>query len=175
VWNIVIDESNQIKAMKKPAVILFLTVYLLYSETLLSQHTTVHTANESFKYTFLSSQGNVDWVFSEKKRYRPFKLSNNQTESAKAIIKAVSDSLHFLITPKNINTNIVDTLKHSFQIVSAIDKQGKIFIWVNAICDPPKDWRLRLIYVDDGGSCYYNFRIDLNAKYYFDIQVNSNA
>lgn len=126
-----------------------------------------------FRYALFTSQTNNDLAFYSK-YYRPVKLTKDQLDIVQSIIKEVSDSLHFLNTSTNVNTGIVDTLKHSFQIVSAINNRGRVYLWINAICDPDKDWRHRLIFVDDGGSCYYRLKINLKTKQYFDIEINTS-
>lgn len=158
---------------KKVMILLFLiqalTVSMLFSQTIITNRT-----QTPFRYALFTSRTDIDFTF-YKKNYRPVKLTKNQLVIAQAIIKRVSDSLDFLITSTNVTTGIVDALRHNFQIVSAINNHGQIFLWVNAICDDDKDWRRRLIFVDDGGSCYYRFRINLNTKQYFDIDVNASG
>ena len=64
------------------------------------------------------------------------------------------------------------------QYVGYIDSKGNRIVFVNAVCksygqksDLRKDW----IFVFDGGSCFYQIKVDLTAKKCFDFSVNGEA
>lgn len=160
--------------MLKVGVIFLFIIQMLNAANLFSQNDAINRTQSLFRYALLTSQANVDFAF-YRENYIPTKLTKEQVLIVLSIIKRVSDSLHFLITSTNVNTKKVDTLKHVFQIVSAKNNQGQIYLFVNAICDPDKDWRSRLIFVDGGGNCYYTFRFNVKSKQYFDIKINTNG
>ena len=171
---VVNNESHQKEAMLKLVLFFLLIIQTLTVSKLFSQTITTNRTQSPIKYALFTSRSDVDFAF-YRQNYKPIKLTKNQLNLVQSIIKKVSDSLDFFVTSTNVNTGIVDTLKHSFQIVSAINKRGQVYVWVNAICNPNKDWRSRLIFADDGGSCYYRFRINLMTKQYFDIEANSSG
>ena len=160
--------------MYKIVIIVSWIISLLAFQNLFCQNLKPDQTKSTFKYTLFNSQADVDFAFYERK-YKPNTLSKEQLRVAELIIKKVSDSLDFLLTSTNVNTGIVDTLKYVFQIVSARNNSGHLFLWVNAICGPNKNWRKNIVIVEDGGSCYYRFKINLDTKQYFDIQINSNG
>lgn len=64
------------------------------------------------------------------------------------------------------------------QYVGYIDSKGNRIVLVNAVCksygqksDLRKDW----IFVFDGGTCFYQIRVDLTAKKCFDFSINGEA
>lgn len=64
------------------------------------------------------------------------------------------------------------------QYVGFIDNKGNRIIFINAVCkaygqksDLTKNW----IFVLDGGSCFYQIKIDLTNKKCFDFSVNGEA
>ncbi|MCW3084603.1 MAG: hypothetical protein JWP12_1969 [Bacteroidetes bacterium] len=54
------------------------------------------------------------------------------------------------------------------------DKNEKV-IWVNYFCDDPDNWKKSMVMVDDGGNCYFQFKINLSKKKIYDFMVNGNA
>lgn len=78
------------------------------------------------------------------------------------------------------------------QYVCSIDEKGDKIVFINAIChiseEPILDkktgllqfkktdrWRKEIISVEDGGSCYWNLRINLTKKIVYEINVNGLA
>lgn len=160
--------------MQKIVTILFFVIQLLIITRLVGQTIANKQTQSAIQYALFNSPTDIDLVF-YKKHYKPTKLTKEQLIVAQSIIKGVSDSLNFLITSTNTNTGVVDTLKHVFQIVTAKNSKGQVFLWINAICEPDKEWRRRIVFVDDGGSCYYKFKIDLAFRKYFAIEINSSG
>lgn len=67
---------------------------------------------------------------------------------------------------------------YKFQFVPFVDDKGTKHVWVNAFCREFNiDWRKDLVLVKDGGSCYFNFKINLDPKRSttYDFQVNGEA
>ena len=63
------------------------------------------------------------------------------------------------------------------QYVPIINKKGQKEIWINFFCDDIEndDWKNKIITVEDGGNCYYNIKINLNTKKYYELEINGNA
>ncbi len=59
------------------------------------------------------------------------------------------------------------------QLIVATNKDGQKEIWVNCFCRVDNDkWKTRMFGVEDGGNCYFSFKINLTTKKYFDLGVN---
>ncbi|MFT3934427.1 MAG: hypothetical protein QM726_12470 [Chitinophagaceae bacterium] len=66
--------------------------------------------------------------------------------------------------------------KYKRQYVCAINKDGQKEVYINCFCDTFQDnWKKSLVQVDDGGNCFFNFKINLTTKKYFDFFVNGYA
>lgn len=53
---------------------------------------------------------------------------------------------------------------------------GKQIIYANYFCDSVEiDWRKDFVFVTDGGDCFFQFKYDVDAATFFDLQVNGNA
>lgn len=159
--------------MLKAALAMFIVLLLLPKSVLYSQNTARKGIERPCDYELFYSSSDIYLAFDEP--YKPNILSKQQLLLAESIIRKVSDSLNFTITSTNVNTQKVDTLKHKFQIVAAKDNKGQVLLWVNALCEPNKEWRKRLLFVDDGGRCYYSFKVNLSNRSYYEISVNGNG
>jgi hypothetical protein len=60
------------------------------------------------------------------------------------------------------------------QYVPAISSSGQKVVWINFFCNDGSDhkWKKSLVRVEDGGSCYFNLKINLTSKIYYDLRVN---
>ena len=157
--------------MRKPVFILL--VFLFLSPTLYGQKPVESKGKSPLNYSLFYSSNDVYLAFDE--RLKPHALTKHQLADLLTIIERVSDSLNLRVTSTNTKTGKSDTLRHHYQIVSAKDNKGQITVWVNAICDPMRGWKKELLFVDDGGSCYYNFRVNLSQKKYYNIVVNGRG
>lgn len=62
------------------------------------------------------------------------------------------------------------------QLIVVTNKSGQKEVWVNCFCRVNNDkWKTRILAVLDGGNCYFNFKINLATKKYFDLGVNGVA
>jgi hypothetical protein len=61
------------------------------------------------------------------------------------------------------------------QLIAVQNPSGEKEIWVNCFCDPDKDWKTKVVFVHDGGSCYFNFKINLTTKKLYEISVNGEG
>ena len=61
------------------------------------------------------------------------------------------------------------------QYIGFILDQKRI-IYANFFCDTfETDWKKDYIFVMDGGDCYFQFKYDVEAGEFFDLQVNGEA
>ncbi|WP_426295360.1 hypothetical protein ACN9ML_11890 [Dyadobacter endophyticus] len=62
------------------------------------------------------------------------------------------------------------------QLVAVVNRLGEKEVWVNCFCDDfASPWKTKLLFVDDGGSCFFNFKINLKSLKYYDFSVNGLA
>ena len=73
----------------------------------------------------------------------------------------------------------IDLKKHNYrkQLIVVTNKKGEREVWVNCFCDTwgSDKWKTEIIMVKDGGNCYFNFKINLANKKYYDLGVNGIA
>ena len=76
------------------------------------------------------------------------------------------------VSKNNIDTNYFHYRK---QYVPFIDKSGKRKVWINCFCDDSDDfsyWKNHIVFVDDGGRCFFNVIIDITDNTFSNLQVN---
>lgn len=64
---------------------------------------------------------------------------------------------------------------YKVQMVSVINAKGEKEVWLNCFCDDYPNWRKRILEVRDGGSCFFNLKINLSKGKCYDIRVNGEA
>jgi hypothetical protein len=75
-----------------------------------------------------------------------------------------------------IQNFVIDLSRFKRQYFPVINEKGEKEIWINCFCRTDnEDWRTRLISVRDGGNCYFNLKINLTLKTYYDLMVNGDA
>lgn len=70
----------------------------------------------------------------------------------------------------------IDLTRYKRQYVAVINTKGEKEVWVNCFCGAGnQNWRKNLIFVKDGGNCYFNLKINLTTGHYYELMVNGNA
>ena len=71
---------------------------------------------------------------------------------------------------------VIDLPRYKRQYVAVINSKGEKEIWINCFCTNfGIDWRHTIVNVDDGGNCFFNVRVNLTTKQYFNFMVNGYA
>jgi hypothetical protein len=75
-----------------------------------------------------------------------------------------------------IQNFVINLSRFKRQYFPVINEKGEKEVWINCFCRADnEDWRNRLISVRDGGNCYFNLKINLTLKTYYDLMVNGDA
>ena len=62
------------------------------------------------------------------------------------------------------------------QLLVVKNSQGEKEVWVNCLCETyDNKWKTEIILIEDGGNCYFNFKINLKTKKYYNLIINGNA
>ncbi len=81
------------------------------------------------------------------------------------------------VNQQNVLTRILGYYKR--QIACFIDSNGNKTAWVNCFCLEDSQeftyWKKQRVLVDDGGDCFFNFKVDMTTHKSFDISINGVA
>jgi hypothetical protein len=63
------------------------------------------------------------------------------------------------------------------QYVPVINEKGEKEIWVNFFCNDwrSEKWKTDIMFVHDGGNCYFNLKVNLATKTYSELHINGYA
>ena len=77
----------------------------------------------------------------------------------------------------NLDDFTIDLKDYGRQFMAGISDNGTKIVFVNCFCDPKKfDYRNKeLVFVFDGGNCFFNFKVNLTEKKVFDFMENGVA
>lgn len=68
---------------------------------------------------------------------------------------------------------------YNMQFVGGELEGGDKIIWVNCFCSTEteilKKWKTDIVYVADGGNCFFNVKINLKKREYYGLMVNGMA
>mgnify|MGYP001035611119 CR=1 FL=1 len=70
---------------------------------------------------------------------------------------------------------LINLTQYKRQYVTILNAQGQKEVWINCLCHGDFEWRHQIVRVHDGGKCFFNLKINLNQKKYYDFSVNRSV
>jgi hypothetical protein len=138
------------------------------------------------KVAIMSCDSNQEWIF---KDCKSTDLTNSEFEQIEIILKnailiynqeqsKLFESLKNKYPKANFEKKsfFIDLNQYYRQYLPVMNENGEKEIWINCFCNAMEiDWRENLIFVLDGGNCYFNLKINLSKQTYYDLIVNGDA
>ena len=116
-----------------------------------------------------------EWLFDSS--YKTAKLTQNELQIVEGILlNCIADYNNSL--DKDHKLWSIDFRKNNYrkQLIVVINSKGEKQVWVNCFCSASGDkWKNKIYVVDDGGNCFFSFKINLATKKYYDLGVNGSA
>jgi len=124
------------------------------------------------------------------KSFRPTELTSNDLEKIETILlnftkdynrelKKLYEKLRakFPDSDEFSELNfIIELSRYRRQYYAITNEKGEKEVWINCFCHSwGENWRKELIFVFDGGNCYFNLKINLETGKYYDVRVNGEA
>ena len=134
-------------------------------------------------------------IISYKPTYRCFKDAK-PTKLTNKDLKAIETILSSCITAYNIeqqklykeqtkkypehqfqlNDFVINYKNYKRQYIPVINNKGEKEVWINCFCnDWDIEWKENMLSVYDVGNCYFNVKINLTNKTYYDLMINGEA
>ena len=121
----------------------------------------------------------------DKKGSYPFDNSFNPTTLTQDDINSIDSLLIACVTDYNNSLDkdhkewSIDIKKYNYrkQIIAVTNKKGEKEVWVNFFCQTwdNNNWKTEILLVKDGGNCYFNLKLNLVTKKFYDLGVNGEA
>ena len=115
----------------------------------------------------IHKQPNTNWPF---KDARNSKLNKTELTLVESILS------HCIADYNKEHNSSINLSEYKRQYVVVINKLGEKEIWINCLCHTNNlKWRKEIITTGDGGSCYFNLRINLSKRTCYQFIVNGIA
>ena len=129
---------------------------------------------DTSKTAIIPFEHQSDYPFN--KSYEPAFLSPQDINQVDSLFIACVSDYNKSLDKNHKNWNI-DLKRKNYrkQLVVVKNKKGEKEVWINCFCDTwgNNKWKTVMIVVVDGGNCYFNFKINLKTKKFYDLNVNS--
>ena len=126
------------------------------------------------------------WVF---KDCKPAELTNGDLRQIEELLRKCIDNYNpeqkrqyndIIVKRPGIKINkrdiIIDLKRYKRQYIAVTNNKGEKEVWVNCFCDTlVGNWRKELVFVLDGGNCFFNLKINLTTGEYYELIVNGVA
>ena len=151
------------------------------------QHKSINTLEiDTSKIAILPFETSQYWVF---KNCKPAELNSSDLKSIDTILQECIDNYNpkkekeFNESKKQspnqrfeIKHFTIDLTRYKRQYVAVTNEKGEKEVWVNCFCTTfNQDWKKVLIFVKDGGNCFFNLKINLTTGKYYELMVNGEA
>lgn len=104
---------------------------------------------------------------------RPANLSDSEVENIEKIVRKNVETFN---SKQKEFGKINDLSLYNFQYIPVYNSKMEKEVWVNAFCYSfYVYWKKEIVEVKDGGSCYFNLKINLKTSNVYDFQVNGEA
>jgi hypothetical protein len=75
---------------------------------------------------------------------------------------------------------VINLNNYKKQLIPITNAKGEKEVYINCFCvsrnnNWNNNWKTDLIMVDDGGNCFFQLKVNINQKKYYDLMVNGNA
>ena len=143
----------------------FLPIFFLFCSL---SCTTAKSINYDYKESYV--------VIEYKEKYNIFKDAN-PTELSEVEISNLNRILEEAMSQYDLfKKKKIDLNNYKRQYIPVINKLGEKEVWVNCLCNQSNEiWKKEIIQVLDGGSCYFNLKINLSKNRYYDFVINGDA
>lgn len=131
--------------------------------------------NTDLNYTVIDFDTTLHWVFD--KPMTAAELSEEELKTTEQLLAAAVDEWNKSLDSTTSGFTIAALNGYKRQFVPVVNARGEKEVWVNCFCSKPnsEQWREEIVVVDDGGSCYFNVKINLTTQSSYDLAVNGEA
>ncbi|CAN5170800.1 hypothetical protein BH09BAC6_BH09BAC6_28530 [soil metagenome] len=134
------------------------------------------TADTS-RYAIIKLDSIADFIFD--KSYKPATLSDADIVLIeKLVAKKVSEVNDEVRGTGHFKSGYIRNPEKFYkQFIAVINSKGEKEVWVNCCCTlyNRKDWKTKIFLVMDGGSCFFNLKINLSTNTVYDLMINGSG
>ncbi|WP_143157477.1 hypothetical protein [Cnuella takakiae] len=112
------------------------------------------------------------------KEYEPTNLTTDEIMQLDNIIKEQANTYNQSLKEHLKEAYSVYFTNHKYkrQYIPVINTKGEKEVWANFFCNSwSDDWKTEVVFVKDGGNCYFNIKVNLSTKKTYELNVNGYA
>ncbi len=142
---------------------------------------------DTTKYTIIEYNEESKWVFN--KKCRKTTLTKNDLNNIEILFNQGVKEYNIgaeqrleKLKEENPKTKfqrkyfIIDLDDYKRQYVAVLNQKNEKEVWINCFCrDFGGNGKESILIVFDGGNCFFNLKINLTTKKYYDFRVNGEA
>ena len=135
------------------------------------------------EYVILKYDSTMNWLFKDSK---PAELNSSEIKEIELLLSKCINAYN----PKQLKRFekldkeypdykyskihfIIDLKRYNRQFIPVFNKKGEKEVWVNCFCViSSNSWKKNIHWARDGGNCFFNLKINLTKKSYYDFGVN---
>lgn len=132
------------------------------------------------KMAILNNSEYIEWLFGQE--YKLWQPNNSDINEIDVILEKAIENEAF----KSLQIKTLKELKNRYrQYVCYLNNEGNKIVYINSFCKIPilyengkekqLKWRSEMVDIADGGNCYWNMKINLTSKTYFDVIINGKS
>jgi hypothetical protein len=131
---------------------------------------------DAAKTAIISWDRTLNYLF-DSLNYRPTMLTQEDIDKVDSLLTSSVTDYNNSLTEGHDDYKI-DLMGKDYkkQLIAVTNSKGEKEIWVNCFCDDgDKSWTTEILAVEDGGPCYFNFKVNLTTHRIYDFGVNGFA
>jgi c-di-AMP phosphodiesterase-like protein len=131
---------------------------------------------DTSNFVVITFDQKTNWPFNNS--FRPTTLNKEEISDIHSLVNECVLKYNNGLSKQHKENYSIDFKKYTYkmQYVAVLNNKGEKEVWVNGFCDAwNKKWKEEIIFVFDGGNCYFNMKINLTSKNCFDLSVNGYA
>ncbi|WP_277017325.1 hypothetical protein [Flavobacterium lindanitolerans] len=157
----------------------FISIIILFCILSCSQQKQAFRTDK--KATIINQSEYINWIAG--KEYKPLTPTQSELEQIDIILQdALSKGEFYFLKEQTLKE-----LKNRYrQYICYINGNGDKIVYVNSFCKIPTiydddgkakllDWKNEMVDTADGGSCYWNMKINLTKNTYYELIINGNS
>jgi hypothetical protein len=134
-------------------------------------------STDTSRYAILKPDSTPNYIFD--KSYKPATLSDADIiQIEKLIDKKVSEVNDEVKATGHFKSEYIKNPQKFYkQFIAVINSKGEKEVWVNCCCTiyNRSDWKTQILLVLDGGSCFFNLKINLSSNTVYDLMINGSG
>ena len=104
-------------------------------------------------------------------------LCKAEIQGIETLLNKCIDEHNKEVNSKPIKWGAIEDIGYKVQLIPVTNNKGEKEVWINCFCESVFSdfWRKGIIRVCDGGSCYFNLKINLTTQKFYNLMINGEA